>query len=189
MEPHQQIQLLARQYQGVYLRLPLIVGNEAVNFTLDNFRLQGFMGNTFQPWLSRKQGWRKDRRTGRNILIDTGRLRRSIRITQLSQNHVAIGTDVKYARAHNEGLRMGFIQSVKAHTRKVTGITTIQSISTRRSYNKRVQVGTSHVNAHTRRIDQRIPKRQFMGDSPYLRARLKRVALAEFMREIRFIKP
>lgn len=167
MEPHQQIQLLARQYRGVYARLPLIVGNEAVNFTLDNFRLQGFMGNTFQPWLSRKQGWRKDKRKGRNILIDSGRLRRSIRITQLGPAHVAIGTDVKYARAHNEGLRMGIIQSVHGYTRR----------------------NGSFVTQHTRRIDQNIPKRQFMGDSQYLRARLKRVVMAEFMREIRFIKP
>jgi phage gpG-like protein len=167
MDVSQQILQLDAQFKRATARLPLVMGNEAVNFTLDNFRLQGFMGNTFQRWVSRKQGWKKDRRSNRAILIDKGRLRRSIRITSLSAAHVAIGTDVKYARAHNEGLRIGLIQTVKGFTRR----------------------NGSSVSAHTRRIDQRIPKRQFMGDSPYLRARLKRVATLEYMKEIRFLKP
>jgi len=167
MDVSKEILKLDAQFKRGTARLPLIIGNEAVNFTLDNFRMQGFMGNTFQRWVSRKQGWKKDRRSNRALLIDKGRLRRSIRITSLSAAHVAIGTDVKYARAHNEGLRLGIIQTVKGFTRR----------------------NGSSVTGHTRRINQRIPKRQFMGDSPYLRARLKRVAIAEYMKEIRFLKP
>lgn len=181
---------LNTQFQRVTTtRLPLILGNETVNFTLDNFKLQGFMGYTFQRWLPRKPGWRKDKRPGRAILHLRGDLWRSIKITSLSPDHVAVGSNLKYARAHNEGLRMGFIQSVRQHQRTITGITTIQSIKTRRSSSRRVAIGSQTVSAHTRRINQNIPKRQFLGDSPYLRARLIRAAKLEYMREIRFIKP
>lgn len=161
-----EILMLDQKFRNATARLPLVIGNEAVNFTLDNFRMQGFMGNSFQRWVSRKQGWKKDNRSKRAILIDKGRLRRSIRITSLSRNHVAIGTDVVYARAHNEGLRLGVIQTVKGFTRR----------------------NGQAVKAHTRKIDQRIPKRQFMGDSPYLRTRIIRVAKLEYLKEIRFLK-
>jgi len=167
MEIHQAILEVERKFRSVFARLPVIVGNEAVNFTLDNFRMQGFMGNTFQRWLPRKQSWGNKKFGGKNILIGVGRLRRSIRITHVSANMVAIGSDVKYARAHNEGLRLGVIQTVKGFTRRN---------------------GTT-VSGHQRRIDMRIPQRRFMGPSPYLNARLKRVALAEFMKENKFIRP
>ena len=148
-------------------RLPIVLGNEAINFVLDNFQMQGFMGNTFEKWLPRKQGWKKDKRTGRNILIDKGRLRRSWRIAGTSRDYVSIGTDVKYARAHNEGVRLGVIQSVQSYTRR----------------------NNQNVKAHTRRIDMRIPQRKMIGDSPYLRARLIRAARLMYMKEIRYLKP
>lgn len=188
MEPAQGIEQLRQQFRGAYLRLPIILGNEAVNFTLDNFRLQGFMGASFQRWLPVKQNsWGKKKR-GNSILISSGRLRRSIRIVQLNADMVSIGSDVKYARAHNEGLRMGFIQQVKGHERKITGIGTVHSIATKRTRKVKVQVGSQNVKAHTRRVDMRIPPRPFMGNSPYLNARLKRAGTALFLREIRGLK-
>lgn len=164
MEVTRAIQQIRIGYERAMLRIPLLAGNEVVNFTLNNFRMQGFMGNTFQRWLPVKKGWRK--KSGGSILIGTGRLRRSIRITQLSATHVAVGTDVKYARAHNEGLRLGIIQTVKGFTRR----------------------NGSNVSSHTRRINQSIPARPYLKDSPYLRARVKRVALAEFIREIPMLR-
>lgn len=188
MEPEQQIRMLEKRFKGVILSLPLVMGNEAVNFSLTNFAQQGFNGQTFQRWAPRKQGWRKKPRKG-SILIFTGNLRRSIRITRLNADAVWIGSAIKYARIHNEGFRGTITQSVKAHTRKINSIATVQSIASRRTSKRKVQVGSSMVSAHTRTIKQHIPKRQFMGESPYLRSRMLRVATAEFMREIRFIKP
>jgi phage gpG-like protein len=159
MEPEQGIRIFAQKFKAVMLRLPLLFGNEAVNFTLDNFRLQGFMGHTFQRWLPVRKGWNNKVKRG-SILIGMGRLRRSIRITQLTPEMVAIGTDVKYARAHNEGMRIGVIQSVKGFSRK-SGVT---------------------VSPHTRRINMNIPRRQYMGPSPYLYARLKRLAALELLK-------
>lgn len=159
---------IERKYRSVYYRLPLLVGNEAVNFVLDNFRLQGFMGNTFQKWVPRKSNtWGKRDRRGAAILIGTGRLRRSWRITRLGRDFVAVGSDVKYAKAHNYGLRMESVQTVKGYTRK----------------------SGSFVSSHERRINMRLPKRQMIGDSPYLRARLKRIAMAAFLKEMRYLKP
>ena len=166
MTPEEGIKLLTKQVRGALLRAPLLAGNEAVNFTLDNFKRQGFLGNTFEPWKTRKVGWVKDKRKGRAVLVDTGRLRRSIRITKLNQDSVTIGSDVKYARAHNEGASIGVIQSVRGFTRK----------------------NGQSVKAHTRRINVRIPKRQFIGNSPYLNARIKRVISAAFLKEINALK-
>lgn len=165
MTPEEGIRMIERQFRSVMSRLPIIVGNEAVNFTLQNFRRQGFLGATFEPWAKRKQGWRNTNRNGA-ILISTGRLRRSVRILSTNQNQVVIGTDVPYAQAHNEGSKIGVIQSVKGFARK-SGV---------------------EVKAHTRRVNQNIPRRRFIGNSPYLNAQLKRVATAAFMKEIKELK-
>lgn len=168
MTPEQGIAQLQKQFKSVWLRVPVLVGNEAVNFTLDNFRLQGFMGAVFYAWKQRKISWVKEK-PGRAILIGKGTatLKRSIRITNLGINYLAIGTDVKYARAHNEGVNgLGVIQTVKGFSRK----------------------NGSKVTAHTRRIVMRIPKRQFMGDSPYLQQRLRRVVSYAFVKQIPGLK-
>lgn len=163
MEPEQAFRILERKFRKTMTRMPIIVGNEAVNFTLDNFMRQGFLGNTFQRWLSRKQGWKKDNRSRRNVLINTGRLRRSIRIVRTTTNMVVIGSDVPYARAHNEGSRLGVIQEVRSFTRK----------------------NGSEVKAHTRKVNQNLPRRQFIGNSPYLNTRIKRVAAAAIMKDFK----
>lgn len=167
MEINEAIRIIQERYKSVMLRLPVIVGNEAVNFVLDNFRLQGFQGSTFEPWAKRKRGWKKDNRRNRNVLVDKGRLRRSWRVTRATLDSITIGSDVPYAKAHNEGLRIGQIQTVKGFTRK----------------------SGASVKAHTRRVDQNIPRRRMIGKSPYLDARLKRVSSAAFLKEIRYFKP
>jgi phage gpG-like protein len=169
---------------------PTILGNDAVNFFLDSFKKQGWLGNSFTPWPARKivTRWGKTKRNnGRAILIDSGRLRRSIRVTSATSNAIKIGTDVPYAKAHNEGTRIrGVIQQVSAHTRKKTraGITSKKTLKTRSNITfGRINTGASiQVKAHTRRIDMRLPKRQFMGYSPYLDKALKRRLMAELMK-------
>jgi phage gpG-like protein len=163
MTPEQGIKLLQDRFKSVMTRLPVLVGNIAVNFSLDNFRRQAFLGNLLEPWPARRRGWKKDRRPNRNILINTGRLRRSIRVVRITPSTVVIGSDVKYARAHNEGMRVGMIQTVKGYVRK----------------------NGSTVKPHTRRIDQNIPRRRFMGNSPYLNAAIRRTVSAEFMKAIK----
>jgi phage gpG-like protein len=165
MTPEQGIKLIEQQFRSVTTRLPIIVGNEAVNFTLDNFKRQGFLGATFQPWMKRKV-MRKGSNNNGAILIHIGRLRRGNRILFVQKDAVMIGNDVPYAKAHNEGLRIGLIESVKGFTRK-SGV---------------------EVKAHTRKVNMDMPKRQFMGNSPYLNMRIKRVAVAAYVKEIKELK-
>lgn len=179
----------AAGFRRVIQYAPGILANDALNFFLDSFKKQGWLGTTFTPWPARKVAtkWGKTKRNkGRAILIDSGRLRRSLRITRVSQGSAYIGTDVPYAKAHNEGLRLGFIQQVKAHSRKKTkrGITSKKTLKTRTKVTfGRVNTGaTISVSAHSRRVDMRLPKRQFMGYSPYLDTKLKRRLMAELMK-------
>lgn len=151
---------------------PTILAEEGLNFFLDSFKQQGWLGaGGMDKWPARKKvtKWGKVRRPGRALLIDSGRLRRSIRIISKSPLEIIWGTDVPYARVHNEGFRAGTIQQVKQFTRRTkTGKKAL-------------------VRAHTRRITQRIPQRQFMGNSPYLAKRLERILSAEFNRALKNI--
>jgi phage gpG-like protein len=189
MEINEAIRIIQERYKSVMLRLPVIVGNEAVNFVLDNFRMQGFQGSTFERWANRKRGWNKDNRSNRNILIDKGRLRRSWRVTKTGPDYVSIGSDVPYAQAHNEGLKIGQIQTVKPFTRSVNYRDETSAPGASKSKFTSMKIGEVSVKGHTRRINQNIPRRRMIGNSPYLNARLKRVASAQFLKEIRYIKP
>lgn len=166
------LMLAAYKIQQVLKEAPVILGGEGLNFFLDSFKQQGWMGDHgMEKWPARKKGgkWGKVSRPNRALLIDSGRLRRSVRIIRTGEMEVIYGSDVPYARAHNEGLRLGIIQQVK-------------------SFNRKTKLGkTSTVKAHTRRINQRIPKRQFMGSSTYLTKRLQRILTAEFNRTLKNI--
>lgn len=164
------IKELERRFRSVTLRLPVIAGNEVVNFALDNFKRQAWLGDTVEPWKPRKNPtkWgQTPKRNGRAILVDSGRLRRSPRIIRTTPDMVVVGTDVPYARAHNEGVRLGVIQTVKPFQRKMkTG-------------------KTVNVKEHIRHTNQNIPRRQFLGNSQYLTNRLRRTAMAEYMKAFR----
>lgn len=160
------IQEIQKKIKAALLVVPIKLGQETVNFALDNFKRQAFLGNANEPWSPRKNPtkWGQvPKRNGRALLVSSGRLRRSIRITKLNADSVSVGSDVPYAKTHNEGLRIGQIQQVKAFTRK----------------NGQV------VSAHVRKIDQRIPARPFLKQSPYLTTKLKRILNAEILKALR----
>lgn len=72
---------------------PGLLSNYAVNFFLDSSKRQGWMGNSLELWARRRNN--KGRNSGRANLIDTGRLRRSIRIS-----YIHSGMDIKGADLH-----------------------------------------------------------------------------------------
>lgn len=146
--------------------LPPILGNEVVNFAHDNFDRQSFNGIA---WEKRKNPtkWGKRDDEGRSLLIQTGKLRRSIRVSQILQDRVIItagGADVPYAKTHNEGVSGMVEQNVKPFTR-------------------RSKKGKMHgVDGFKRTIYQNTPKRQFISgtdESPELRNRLKDIVKKE----------
>ena len=162
--------------------LPGIVGNEVKNYTLDNFKRQGFLGDTFEPW--RKRRSKKD--GSRAILVKTGRLRRGFRVVRADWNAVVIGNDVPYAKAHNDGYH-GTV-NVKAHSRNKFSKAKVGTGKFTKSGSERMKTvqsvsGSGQVKAHTRRMN--LPRRRMIGQSQYLNSRLKRVALAHILKAYR----
>jgi phage gpG-like protein len=173
--------------QKVLKSLPRKVGAQAVVFFKSRFREQAWADNATEPWKKRKPGAKRN--TGRAILIASGRLRRSIRVIASTPSSVTIGTDVPYARAHNEGFR-GTVQ-VPEHTRnryrKVKYGTGIFSIKTRRERQRTVKEvvegGEIKVKAHPKRMN--LPRRQFMGNSAVLNNQIKRIIMAEINKALK----
>ena len=78
--------------------LPSELGNMSKNFFVENFKRQGFLDSTVERWAPRKHA-----DAGRAILVQSGDLRKSIRILRKSKDTVVIGSDLKYAGYHNSG--------------------------------------------------------------------------------------
>ena len=75
--------------------LPEVIGTEVVNSTLDNFKDEAFFGEKWRP--------RKSKKNTKRILVDTGILRRSVTILRSQPGLVVVGSEVPYARVHNDG--------------------------------------------------------------------------------------
>jgi len=148
-------------------QLPKEVRKIGLQFFLSRFREQGWLDKSFEPWAKRKG---KDRRKGRAILIDKGRLRNSIR-ADIKGHSIIFGTDVPYAKIHNEGgtiNRKGGekVLAFKAYTRgKHKGRTLFHANSERADYAQKAQISDYTID---------MPKRQFIGESAHLNKVLKR---------------
>lgn len=151
--------------------LPKVLGNEAVNWSKESFNRQGFLDETTQLWPGRKKN--KGRNANKAILVQSGRLRRSIRIISSTETSVIIGTDVPYAKVHNYGFR-GIVH-VSPHKRQNIIRTSVKGsydgIGNKRKRSK-LEILGSRGNVKGYSYKQNIPKRQFMGNSANLRLRL-----------------
>lgn len=156
--------------------LPTILGNEAVNFSLDRFRNQNWIGNSTEPWKPRKKETKKS--AGKNILIGIGRLRGSIRKISQGGLKVSIGsTDVPYARIHNYG------GTITRHARSETFLRNRITRGIRKGKFKR---GTTAGKGFTfKKGTIRIPRRQFLGRSQYLIIRLRRAGQVQILKALR----
>lgn len=169
------IKQLQSKLANTFRDLPAIIGEEAVNFTQENFDAQGWQGDSFEAWQKRlnPNAWGKKDDPTRAILIKTGKLRRSIRVSKIVEDTVYIqagGADVPYARAHNEGFSGVVNQNVGEHIRK----------------GKKGQ--NIKVSAFKRTIQQNIPKRKFIGgdlESSQLRTRLRTAILEELKKIVK----
>ncbi|WP_370408967.1 phage virion morphogenesis protein [Tenacibaculum dicentrarchi] len=124
----------------------------AVKFSKDRFRQKNWVDTSQEKWTPRKQ-----KRAG-SLLVGpgSGRLKKSIRKISEGKYYVLIGTDVPYAQIHNEGGTIKATARVRAHSR------------TRKGRNQPIKV-----KAHTRQMNTKIPKRQFLGESAVLALRLE----------------
>ncbi len=137
-------------------------GTIAVNFSKERFVKKDWHDQVHERWTPRK------RKARGSLMVKSGRLKRSIKKIASGEAYVIIGTDVPYAKAHNEGGTIKKAVYVKAHTRKRNG----------RSGKP------AKVTSHTRNINMKLPKRQFMGKSRALELRLMRHLRIEFTKRI-----
>jgi phage virion morphogenesis protein len=98
--------------------LKQIVGVEAVRDSNANFREGGFDG---KKWSARKNKNRKGKRDTK-VLTDTGDLGDSIDYNA-DFNEVKIGTNLDYAKVHNEGGRSGRGKGFTMPKRQFLGVT------------------------------------------------------------------
>jgi len=144
-----------RKFQG---EMPLLVGNEMVNFALDNLRKEEDAdGIPFKPRSSKAR-----RNRGRRLLMDRGDGERSIRILIANRQKVEI-TANDYMQAHNVGYK-GTV-TVRAHARRRTSLTRSGNRT-----NRTANVNAGQVNAHTRNMN--LPRRTFLAPGQRLNKRL-----------------
>lgn len=140
---------MLRRYNAVARQVGTIAGVTATKWFKRSFTLQGWQGASgLERWQPRRPGAKRNK--GRAILVDSGRLRRSIRTVAKGPSWAVVGTDVPYAAAHNEGSTARATATVRAHSRRGR------------------KGGTHRVRSHPRAVQLNIPRRQFLGDSPGL---------------------
>lgn len=160
------------EYNRYIRQLPTIAGNEAVNFFKQSFIRQGWIDKGgVQKWDKIKKPPKGKRRA---ILVNTGRLKRSIRIISTSPRSVIVGTDVPYAKIQNEGGTIKKTVSVRSFKRRVKTKVSQSSIKTKKTSTKKRHTGaTTIVKSHSRKMNLTLPPRPFMGNSEFLNRRLK----------------
>lgn len=172
--------ILQAKLQRAISRLPALLVNEAVNWSKNNFTRQGFPGKSFERWPARKAG--SKRNAGRALLVNTARLKRSIRPISTGNLRASFGTDVPYARAHNYGFK-GTV-NVKQHKRAKFGTIRVSTGKSAQPFkNKRTITGTGTVKAHQRKMN--LPRRRFIGYSPVLQSILRHKAIIVIGRELK----
>ena len=132
----------------------------AVNFSKERFVKKDWLDGTS------RQNWDKRKKADRgSLMVRSGRLKRSIRKMYEGDYFVYVGTDVPYAQIHNEGGDINKTVTVRTHSRTRKG-------------------RTETVKSHRRKMNIKMPKRQFLGDSNALAKRLERFANVEINNEI-----
>lgn len=146
----------------------------AKNFSTERFIKKNWIDKTVVPW-------KKTKKRNGSTLIKSARLKRSIRKIHVGANYVIIGTDVPYARIHNDGGTIEGTEQVKTHQRRAH-----KRKSLIRS-NKRIKAGI--VRAHTvksykRKFKRTFIQRKFIGQSQHLTNQLTDMIQTEIHKAI-----
>jgi phage gpG-like protein len=156
---NRKVDAIMREYKAI----PPQVGYIASVFFKERFDEGAWLDTTKEAWKPRKRRRPGGIKRRQKLLVDTGRLKRSIRKISATPTQVVVGTDIPYASIHNEGGTINKNVLVKTHTRKA---------STRTRNGRRYNIAEHTVKAHQRRMNTTIPKRQFIGNSYTLERRI-----------------
>lgn len=147
----------------------------AVKFSKERFREKKWINKREHPWT------KTNKRRG-STLIKSGRLKESIHTIHIGADYAIIGTDVPYARAHNDGGTFTGTETVRAHDRRSHK----RKAHTTRS-GKRIKAGTVRTHAvksHQRSYKRTFIKRQFLGQSQYLTNQLTNMIQTEIQKAV-----
>jgi phage gpG-like protein len=158
-----------------YKVIPNKAATIAVNFTKQRFKEQNWIDSSVDAWKKRTTKRKSSRRDKGAVLVDTGRLRRSIRKITVTDNYAIIGTDVPYGRVHNDGGTIKANARVKSHR--------VREHSRKRD-GKTETVKEHTVRSHTRQINFKMPQRQFLGQSAALDSELEQMITKELTKAI-----
>lgn len=156
--------------------LPSKIATEAVNFSKERFVKKNWHDRVPEPW-------KKTRKRKGSTLVSSGRLKKSIRKIHVSPEYVSIGSDVAYARIHNDGGVLSGVERVKSHIRrghKRKGYVRpahVRTIAGRQQNVSQHKVRLSFVKSykvksHSRKYHRKFEKRQFIGKSQELNNRI-----------------
>lgn len=141
-----------KELKKVYQNIPNKIAVVAQQYFEESFERRGYNETPFEKWKQRKNPNSKKNK-GRAILVQSGRLSKSIRIISVSTSNIKIGTDVPYAKIHNEG---GIITQGARSERFVRNKTK------KGKFKKGTKAGKGQTYKE-RKIE--IPKRQFLGEN------------------------
>ncbi|MEY4904607.1 MAG: hypothetical protein RLZZ292_2422 [Bacteroidota bacterium] len=182
---------ILNRYESFRHKVPTIIGTEAVKFAKSNFVAQGFQNQTVSRWDKRAKETDKNKKQTRAILVKTGRLKQSIRITRTTSDSVTIGSEVPYAQIHNEGGTITATANIRQHRRRVSSRDRYQARqgktgkrSSRVHFDKSAS-GISFVSAHTRNINTKLPQRKYIGPSATLNKHIQNAIAANMLKIFR----
>lgn len=96
------------KFERLQKRLPELIGTKVVNHTKEAFRKGGFTDEVLTPWAARKRPNKADKATKRKraLLVDSGNLRKSIRVSKATFREIRVGAyGIDYATYHNQGIK------------------------------------------------------------------------------------
>lgn len=172
--------------KSAYAKLPNEIAAVAVKFSKERFRDQAWLDETKHSWKARKRPRKGGKKRSQTLLVDTGRLKKSIRKISANANQVVIGTDVPYASIHNYGGTISGAFKVRSHTVRAHRRRAHTRVRAGRTERIGVQTVKTHtVTSHIRKVNTRIPQRQFLGDSYTLRRRIYLLTASRFSRALK----
>jgi phage gpG-like protein len=149
----------------------------------DKFSKERFVKKDWVDVTSKR--WKASRKKKGSTLVASGRLRQSIRKISVTPTRVIIGTNVPYARIHNEGGEISGTETVHSHTRHGHR----RKAHVRKGKRiKAVTVKTYQVKAFSRKYHRKFAKRQFIGQSQELNSRIDKLIKNEIDKAIQGFK-
>lgn len=157
------------QVEKAFNKLPNEFAVIAVRFSKERFRKQNWYDTNAEAWEKLKQPRKGSRRRSQTILVDTARLKRSVRKIEANTKLIAIGSNEPYAQIQNDGGTIDEVVTVKSHT--VRSHSRKAYTRTRDGRRKRVPkttVKSFKVKSHRKHMNFTIPSRRFIGVSKKL---------------------